>query len=144
MNSEYRTGIGFDVHAFAEGRKLIIGGKEIPFKKGLAGHSDADVLLHAICDAFLGALALGDIGKHFPDTDPRYKDIDSLKLLQHVGRLLTAHGYEAVNIDAMLILDPAPMWTALFDDLSAQVARESIAARFHAGLAWIRYFSPSV
>ena len=84
MSFEYRTGIGFDVHAFADNRKLIVGGVEIPFEKGLLGHSDADVLLHSICDALLGALALGDIGQHFPDTDDKYKNADSLLLLKHV------------------------------------------------------------
>ncbi len=105
MSSEYRTGIGFDVHAFAENRKLIIGGIEIPFDKGLAGHSDADVLLHAICDALLGSLALGDIGKHFPDTDPKFKNADSTKLLTEVYKLIEAKGYELVNVDAMILLE---------------------------------------
>ncbi len=105
MNETSRIGFGFDVHRLVEDRKLILGGVEIPFEKGLLGHSDADVIVHAVCDALLGALALGDIGKHFPDSDPHYKDIDSLKLLSHVGGLLLRHGYEAVNIDVMLILE---------------------------------------
>lgn len=105
MPSEYRTGIGFDVHAFAENRKLIIGGIVIPFEKGLAGYSDADVLLHAICDALLGSLALGDIGKHFPDTDPKFKNADSTKLLTEVYKLVEAKGYELVNIDSMILLE---------------------------------------
>ena len=89
-----RVGQGFDVHEFAEGRPLIIGGLEIPYEKGLLGHSDADVLLHTIADALLGAAAKGDIGKHFPDTDPEFKDADSAKLLQHVWKLLKDEGYE--------------------------------------------------
>lgn len=87
-----RFGMGYDVHQLAENRRLIIGGVDIPYEKGLLGHSDADVLLHAICDALLGAAALGDIGRHFPDTDPRYKGADSLKLLAEVGRLLQENG----------------------------------------------------
>ncbi len=102
--NDFRTGIGFDVHAFAEGRKLIIGGVQIPFDKGLLGHSDADVLLHAICDALLGALALGDIGKHFPDTDIKYKDADSIELLKHVFNLITSKGYKLGNIDSVITM----------------------------------------
>ena len=95
--------MGYDVHQLVEGRKLIIGGVEIPFEKGLLGHSDADVLLHAISDALLGAAALGDIGKHFPDTDERYKGADSLKLLEEVGRLLAEKGYTVGNVDATIV-----------------------------------------
>ena len=98
-----RFGMGYDVHQLVEGRKLIIGGVEIPFEKGLLGHSDADVLLHAVSDALLGAAALGDIGKHFPDTDERYKGADSLKLLQEVGRLLAEKGYAVGNVDATIV-----------------------------------------
>ncbi len=98
-----RVGHGFDVHAFAEGRKLIIGGVHIPYERGLLGHSDADVLLHAICDALLGAAGLGDIGRHFPDSDPRYKGIDSRELLRHVAGLLLAQGWQTGNVDAILI-----------------------------------------
>ncbi len=98
-----RIGHGFDVHAFAAGRRLILGGVDIPHERGLLGHSDADVLLHAICDALLGAAGLGDIGKHFPDSDPQYKGIDSRKLLRHVGELLKQHGWHAGNIDATII-----------------------------------------
>jgi 2-C-methyl-D-erythritol 2,4-cyclodiphosphate synthase len=100
-----RIGIGIDVHQFAEGRKLVIGGVEIPSPVGLDGHSDADVLLHAISDALLGAAALGDIGLHFPNTSPDYKDIDSMILLKHVGKLLEKEGFKTVNIDAMLLLE---------------------------------------
>ncbi len=98
-----RIGQGFDVHQLVEGRKLIVGGVEIAYPLGLLGHSDADVLLHAICDALLGAAALGDIGKHFPDSDPRYKGIDSRKLLREVMRLLREKGYQLVNLDATII-----------------------------------------
>ena len=94
-----RVGLGYDVHKLVEGRDLIIGGVNIPYEKGLLGHSDADVLLHAISDALLGAAALGDIGKHFPDTDPKYKGADSLKLLEHVGKLLEENLYIIENID---------------------------------------------
>lgn len=104
-----RVGQGYDLHALVEGRKLIIGGVEIPYKKGLAGHSDADVLLHAVCDALIGAAALGDIGTHFPDTDPRYKNIDSRRLLREVGKLLTQHGWRIINIDATLIAEAPKM-----------------------------------
>ena len=98
-----RVGMGYDVHRLVEGRDLIIGGVNIPYEKGLLGHSDADVLLHAISDALLGAAALGDIGKHFPDTDPKYKGADSLKLLGHVGKLLEEKLYVIENIDATII-----------------------------------------
>jgi 2-C-methyl-D-erythritol 2,4-cyclodiphosphate synthase len=104
LNTEQRTGIGFDVHAFAKDRKLIIGGVEIPFDKGLEGHSDADVLLHAICDALLGALALGDIGQHFPDTDRAYKNADSKVLLQKVYSMIQERGYSVGNIDVVVAL----------------------------------------
>ena len=98
-----RIGTGYDVHKLVEGRKLILGGVEIPHSLGLLGHSDADVLLHAIMDALLGAAALGDIGRHFPDTDPAYEGISSLKLLEHVAGLLTEQGYIVGNIDATVI-----------------------------------------
>lgn len=98
-----RVGQGFDVHQLVEGRPCIIGGVTIPYEKGLLGHSDADVLLHAITDAILGALALGDIGKHFPDTDPEFKDADSLKLLVHIWGLVKERGYKLGNIDSTII-----------------------------------------
>lgn len=100
-----RIGHGFDVHQLVEGRKCIIGGVDIPHDKGLKGHSDADVLLHAICDALLGAAALGDIGKHFPDTDARYRGIDSRELLRHVAALLKEKGYGVSNVDATVIAE---------------------------------------
>ena len=98
-----RVGMGYDVHKLVEGRKLILGGVEIPCEKGLLGHSDADVMLHAVMDALLGAAALGDIGLHFPDTDPKYKGASSIKLLEHVGGLLEENGYVIENIDATII-----------------------------------------
>ena len=98
-----RVGMGYDVHRLVEGRKLILGGVEIPYEKGLLGHSDADVLIHAIMDALLGAAALGDIGKHFPDTDPAYEGISSIKLMEHVAGLLRENGFEIGNIDATVI-----------------------------------------
>lgn len=104
MKNNFRIGSGYDVHAFAENRKFIIGGVEIPFDKGLQGHSDADVLLHAIADALLGALALGDIGKHFPDSDEKYKDYDSKLLLKNVYSIILEKGYEIVNCDSTVVL----------------------------------------
>lgn len=98
-----RVGMGYDVHKLVEGRKLILGGVEIPWELGLLGHSDADVVVHAIMDALLGAAALRDIGRHFPDTDPQYKGISSILLLQKVGRLLKEKGYEIINLDATII-----------------------------------------
>ena len=104
-----RVGIGYDVHKLVEDRDLIIGGVKIPYEKGLLGHSDADVLLHAISDAILGAAALGDIGLHFPDTDERFKGADSLKLLNETGKLIKAEGYSVVNIDATIIAQTPKM-----------------------------------
>jgi 2-C-methyl-D-erythritol 2,4-cyclodiphosphate synthase len=104
-----RVGQGFDVNALVTGRKLIVGGVDIPNEKGLDGHSDADVLLHALCDALLGAVALGDIGRHFPDTDSRYKNADSRMLLREVSRLVQEAGYRIVNIDATIIAQAPKM-----------------------------------
>lgn len=98
-----RVGQGYDVHQLVEGRRLILGGVDIPFERGLLGHSDADVLLHAVTDALLGAAGLGDIGRHFPDTDPRYQGADSVVLLRAVGELLAARGWKTVNVDATII-----------------------------------------
>jgi len=98
-----RIGQGYDVHALVAGRKLVIGGVEIPYDRGLAGHSDADVLLHAICDALLGAAALGDIGIHFPDTDPHYEGSNSRTLLKDVGKKVAAQGHRIVNIDCTIV-----------------------------------------
>ncbi len=102
---EIRIGFGYDVHRLAAGRKLILGGVHIPHTKGLQGHSDADVLLHAVCDAILGAAALGDIGKHFPDTDRKYKGISSLTLLRRVRALLKEHRFQVSNIDSTIVLE---------------------------------------
>ena len=121
MSSEFRTGLGFDVHAFAENRKLILGGIEIPYEKGLLGHSDADVLLHAISDALLGALALGDIGQHFPDTDENYKNSDSGELLKKVYDLILAKGYEIGNVDAIIAMQKpklAPYINAMRENIA--------------------------
>jgi len=104
-----RIGMGYDVHKLVENRDLIIGGVVIPYDKGLLGHSDADVLTHAIMDSLLGASALGDIGKHFPDTDPKYKGISSIKLLEHVGQLLRSSNYKIGNIDATIIAQKPKM-----------------------------------
>ena len=104
-----RIGQGFDAHALVTGRRLVIGGVEIPHEKGLAGHSDADVLIHAVCDALLGAAGLGDIGKHFPDSDARFKGIDSRKLLREVARLLKERGLTAANVDATIIAQAPQM-----------------------------------
>lgn len=104
-----RVGMGYDVHRLVEDRDLIMGGVKIPYEKGLLGHSDADVLLHAIMDALLGAAALGDIGKHFPDTDEKYKGISSIKLLEEVGKLLLNNGYSINNIDSTIIAQKPKM-----------------------------------
>ncbi len=104
-----RIGTGYDVHRLAAGRKLMIGGVDIPFEKGLLGHSDADVLLHAICDALLGAAGLGDIGRHFPDTAPKYRGISSLMLLEEVRRLLAEAGFRVNNIDATIVAEKPKM-----------------------------------
>lgn len=130
-----RVGHGFDVHAFAEGRKLIVGGVDIPHPLGLAGHSDADVLLHAICDALLGAAALGDIGRHFPDSDARYKGVDSRKLLREVARLIADQGWRLANLDATIIAQApkmAPHIPAMGEhiaaDLGVEVGRVNVKA----------------
>lgn len=117
-----RIGSGYDVHKLVEGRKLIIGGVEIPHEKGLLGHSDADVLVHAVMDALLGAAALGDIGLHFPDTDPKYKGADSLKLLEHVGNLLESKLYYIENIDATIIAQ-APKMRPHIDAMRQNMAK---------------------
>ena len=117
-----RIGMGYDVHRLSAGRKLIIGGVDIPCEKGLLGHSDADVLLHAIMDALLGAAALGDIGSHFPDTDPEYEGISSIRLLEHVGRLLEEHQYQIGNIDATIIAQK-PKMRPHIDQMRENIAR---------------------
>ncbi|HUO45036.1 MAG TPA: 2-C-methyl-D-erythritol 2,4-cyclodiphosphate synthase [Burkholderiales bacterium] len=126
-----RIGQGFDAHALKAGRKLIIGGVTIPYEMGLEGHSDADVLLHAICDALFGAAALGDIGRHFPDRDPRYKGIDSRELLRAAGGLLARDGWRVVNIDATVIAQEprlAPHISAMAANIAADlgIAAENV------------------
>ena len=117
-----RIGHGYDVHRLTENRKLILGGVEIPYEKGLLGHSDADVLTHAVIDAFLGALALGDIGKHFPDNDPEYKGADSIKLLEHVYRLIIKRGYKLGNLDAV-VLAQAPKLSPYIEQMRENIAK---------------------
>lgn len=126
-----RVGQGFDVHQFATGRPLIIGGIEIPYERGLLGHSDADVLLHTIADALLGAVAQGDIGKHFPDTDPEFKDADSAKLLQHVWKLVKEEGYALSNVDCTIIAQKPKMAPYI------QTIRERIAELLEAEVSQI-------
>ena len=116
-----RIGHGYDVHAFADNRKCILGGVDVPCEKGLLGHSDADVLLHAVSDSLLGAAALGDIGKHFPDTDERYKGADSLKLLKNVCELINSKGYKVVNIDATVIAQ-MPKLAPFIDQMRSNIA----------------------
>ena len=116
-----RIGMGYDVHRLQEGCKLIMGGVEIPYEKGLLGHSDADVLVHAVMDALLGAAALGDIGKHFPDTDPAYKGISSILLLQKVGELLEEHCFLIENIDAT-VLAQRPKLRPSIDEMRRNIA----------------------
>lgn len=116
-----RIGHGYDVHRLVEGRKLFLGGVDIPYEYGLLGHSDADVLLHAVCDALLGAAALGDIGKHFPDSDERYKGISSLLLLENTARLLAANGWRVENIDATVIAQ-APKFAPHIDRMRDNIA----------------------
>jgi len=134
--STLRVGQGFDVHQLVEGRPLIIGGVTIPYEKGLLGHSDADVLLHAICDALIGAAALGDIGKHFSDSDPRYKNIDSRVLLRNVHSLLESNEYKIINIDATIIAQApkmAPhipaMISNIAQDLNIHISNINIKAK---------------
>ena len=117
-----RVGMGYDVHKLVENRKLILGGVEIPHEKGLLGHSDADVLLHAIMDSILGALALGDIGKHFPDTDEKFKGADSMKLLEHVYNLIKEKGYVIGNLDATIIAQ-APKMAPHIQGMRFNIAR---------------------
>lgn len=138
-----RIGHGYDVHRLVEGRRLIIGGVEIPHETGLLGHSDADVLLHAISDAILGAAAMGDIGKLFPDTDPAFKDADSLRLLRIVGQRLAANGYKVINIDATVIAQAPKLAPHIFKmrhnvalALGIDIADVSIKATTEEGLGF--------
>lgn len=138
-----RIGMGYDVHRLTEGRKLILGGVEIPYEKGLLGHSDADVLLHAVMDALLGAAALGDIGQHFPDSDERYRGASSIKLLEHVGELLSDRGYAIGNIDATVIAQRPKlagyreqMRRNIADALHIDVSQVSVKATTEEGLGF--------
>ena len=133
--TDLRVGQGFDVHRLVPGRRCVIGGVDIPHDRGLLGHSDADVLLHAICDALLGAAALGDIGRHFPDSDPRYSGIDSRELLRHVARLLRERGFAPANVDATVICEAprigphaARMVANIAADLGLPVSRVNVKA----------------
>ncbi len=138
-----RIGEGYDVHRFAEGRRLVLGGVEIPYEKGLLGHSDADAALHALMDAMLGALALGDIGKHFPDTDEKYRGISSLRLLEETAGLVRAEGYELVNADITIVAQRpklAPyipeMRRVIADTLGADLGDISVKATTEEGLGF--------
>jgi 2-C-methyl-D-erythritol 2,4-cyclodiphosphate synthase len=139
-----RVGLGYDVHKLVKGRQLILGGVAIPFEKGLLGHSDADVLTHAICDALLGAAGLGDIGMHFPDSNPKYKDISSIKLLRETFQMVRAKGFAIVNIDTVVFaqspkLSPyrQAIHTTLADALSLEPHRINIKATTTEGLGTI-------
>jgi 2-C-methyl-D-erythritol 2,4-cyclodiphosphate synthase len=138
-----RIGQGFDVHALVPGRRLVIGGVEIAHDKGLLGHSDADVLLHAVCDALLGAAALGDIGRHFPDSDARYRGIDSRELLRHVAGLLKEKGLRVVNVDATIIAEAprmaphvARMVANIASDIGVETAAVNVKATTTEGLGF--------
>jgi len=117
-----RVGIGYDVHRLVEGRPLILGGSTVPFSKGLLGHSDADVLVHALCDAILGALGLGDLGRHFPDTDPQYKDIASMKLLAQIQALAEEKGFCCMNVDATIVAQE-PKLAPYVDTMAENISR---------------------
>jgi 2-C-methyl-D-erythritol 2,4-cyclodiphosphate synthase len=139
-----RTGLGYDCHRFEAGRRLILGGVEVQHSHGLAGHSDADVLTHAIIDALLGAAALGDIGQHFPDTDERYRDADSLELLRSTVELLSGSGYEVVNVDVTLIIERprvAPLRerirTSLAQALGVELDQVSVKATRGEGMGFV-------
>ena len=139
-----RVGVGYDSHRLVEGRPLILGGVEVPHERGLAGHSDADVLSHAVGEALLGALALGDLGRHFPDTDPRYRGISSLRLLRNVIDLVTARGGRLVNVDAT-VLAQAPRLSPLLPEMAKRLAetlglevdRVSVKAKSPEGLGLV-------
>lgn len=139
----FRIGHGYDVHKFAEDRKLILGGVDIPYEKGLLGHSDADVLVHAVMDSMLGALALGDIGKHFPDTDPKYSGADSVELLKAVNELIGKEGYIIGNIDAAILCQApklAPHIVKMRENIAAacgcDISRISVKATTEEGLGF--------
>lgn len=137
----WRVGLGYDIHPLVEGRRLILGGIDIPFERGLAGHSDADVLIHSLCDAVLGAAALGDLGRHFPDSDPRYKDVSSCELLRIVVGMLSGRGFRIENVDVTIVaerprLSPfiEAMRNRLAEILNIAPDQVSIKAKTHEGL----------
>ena len=139
--TEVRVGIGYDIHPLVEGRRLVLGGVEIPFERGLAGHSDADAVVHAIVDAVLGSLALGDIGQHFPDTDDRWRGADSLRLLEHAVALVRERGYRIGNVDAVISAEApkmrphvASMCERLANVLRVDLDRVSVKATTEEGL----------
>jgi 2-C-methyl-D-erythritol 2,4-cyclodiphosphate synthase len=143
LKEEYRIGQGYDVHRLVKGRPLILGGVEIPFELGLDGHSDADVLCHAIGDAMLGAAALGDLGKHFPPSEPEWKDADSLKLLSNINHMVWKEGYQLVNVDSTLIMERPmvmkycnQMRRVLADTLKIDVKYVSVKATTSEGLGY--------
>ena len=143
MKPSYRLGMGYDVHRLVSGRSLVLGGVEIPFPQGLAGHSDADVLSHAIGDALLGAATLGDLGRHFPDSDPRFKDISSLRLLAEICSMVHREGYQIANVDATLVAEQpklAPylgaMQTSLAEVLQVSPGQISVKATTTEGLGF--------
>lgn len=144
MPAEITTGIGYDAHAFAEGRRLVLGGVEVEHDRGLSGHSDADVLTHAVIDALLGAAALGDIGQHFPDTDERYRDADSLELLRTTVELLMKHGRAVLHVDATVVIErPAlsphrdEMRRALAEAMAIGVERVNVKATRGEGMGFV-------
>jgi 2-C-methyl-D-erythritol 2,4-cyclodiphosphate synthase len=116
-----RVGFGYDIHPLGKGRKLILGGLDIPHTQGLVGHSDADVLVHAVCDALLGAMGEGDLGRHYPSSDPRYKDVSSLRLLEDVSRMLAKNGFRLLNLDTVIIAQ-APRLSPHLDAMRARIA----------------------
>jgi 2-C-methyl-D-erythritol 2,4-cyclodiphosphate synthase len=139
-----KTGIGYDIHRFVKGRRLFLGGVEIPYPKGLLGHSDADVLMHAVCDALLGAAHAGDIGEHFPDTDERYKDISSVELLRRVAAVVKSKKYKINNIDAVVIMERPKLSSykkqiekKIGSVLKIRADRVSVKAKTHEGLGVI-------
>jgi 2-C-methyl-D-erythritol 2,4-cyclodiphosphate synthase len=141
MSEAYRIGIGYDIHRLVDGRKLLLAGVEIPYPKGLLGHSDADVLAHAVCDALLGAAALGDIGTHFPDTDPHWQGASSLDFLRHALSLVREKGYRLMNLDATVVAERPklkPFIQAMREHLAAvleiEVDRVSVKAKTNEGL----------
>jgi 2-C-methyl-D-erythritol 2,4-cyclodiphosphate synthase len=141
MNESFRIGIGYDIHPLIEGRKLVLGGVEIPFEKGLLGHSDSDVLTHAVCDALLGAAALGDIGTHFPDNDAQWRGASSLDLLARVVELITERGYAVENVDAIVMAEQpklrpyiAAMRERLASALRVDVDSVGVKAKTNEGL----------